>query len=72
VTKQLKIVGEHTMHCIGCEMALTFLLSQAPSVHQVTASQRTQEILLVLAAQQANMAQIYQQLDWLGYAVEEV
>jgi len=71
VTKRLKVIGEHTIHCSGCETTLQLVLGQAPGVHQVTASHRTQEIHLVMDTQNSDMHQVQEQLDWLGYTVIE-
>lgn len=71
ITKRLKVVGNHTIHCSGCESTLRLVLGQLPGVHQVTASHRTQEIQLVVDTQPTTMDRVRQQLDWFGYTVVE-
>lgn len=70
--KTLKVVGDRKMHCGGCESSVKFALQQLPGVQGVEASHKTQLINLTLEAEASDLAQIRQELDWLGYQVAEV
>ena len=71
-SKTLKVIGEQTMHCGGCENTVKFALKQLPSIQQVEANHKTQHIELTFDAQVLDLEQIYQELDWIGYQVAEV
>jgi copper chaperone CopZ len=65
----LKVVGEHTMHCAGCERTITFSLSQLPGVEEVRADWRTQAIQINLSSDEVDLEKIKAELDWIGYEV---
>ena len=67
---KLKIVGEHTMHCAGCERSITFSHSQFPGVEKVKADWKTQTIQVDLASDEVDLEKIKAELDWIGYEVE--
>ncbi len=67
---KLKVVGDHTMHCSGCESAVEFTLSRLPGVREVKADHRSQLIEIVLEANQADLQTARHELEWLGYQVE--
>lgn len=69
-TLNLKVVGEHTMHCAGCERSITFSLSQLPGVEHVRADWNTQAIQVDLSSDEADLEKIKTELDWIGYEVE--
>ena len=69
-TLNLKVVGEHTMHCAGCEHSVTFTLSQLPGVEEVKADWNTQEILVDLSSDEVDLEKIIAELEWIGYEVE--
>lgn len=71
-TKTLKVIGEQTMHCGGCERTVKFALKQLPGVQRVEASHKTQLIDLTLDTETLDMEQVQQELDWIGYQVAEV
>jgi copper chaperone CopZ len=71
-TKTLKVTGEQTIHCSGCERTVKFALKQLPGVRQVEASHKTQLINLTFDDQALNLARVQQELDWIGYQVAEV
>ncbi len=71
-TRIFKVVGKQKLHCGSCEKSVRFLLQQVPGVQRVDASHKTQEIRLVIDTQALDLAQVTQQLDWLGYQVAEV
>ena len=48
----LKVVGEHTMHCAGCECTVQFTLSRLPGVRAVNADHKTQTIEVSLGGQE--------------------
>ena len=66
----LKVVGEHTMHCAGCERSITFALSQLPSVKEVKADWKTQAIQVDLSSDEVDLEIIKAELDWIGYEIE--
>lgn len=68
-TKTLKVMGEQTMHCGGCEHTVKFALRQLPGVRSVEASHKTQQINLTFDPQLLNLEQVHQALDRLGYEV---
>lgn len=69
-TLNLKIIGDHTMHCAGCERSITFSLSQMPGVEDVKADWNTQEIQVDLSSDEVDLEKIKAELDWIGYEVE--
>ena len=46
-TLNLKVIGDHTMHCAGCERSITFSLSQLPGVEEVKADWKTRLFKLI-------------------------
>ena len=71
-TKTLKVVGEQTMHCGGCETTVEFAIKQLLGVQQVKANYKTQEINLAFDPQALNLERVRQELDGIGYQVAEV
>lgn len=69
-TLNLKVVGDHTMHCAGCERTVTFTLSQLPGVEQVKADWKNQDIQVELSSDEVDLEKIKAELDWIGYEVE--
>lgn len=67
----LKVVGENKMHCDGCESTVRFAVQQLPGVTDVSASHASQEILVTYAPDAVDLVRIRQELDWIGYQVEE-
>ena len=67
---KLKVVGEHTMHCAGCERSITFALSQVPGVKEVKADWKTQAIQVDLSSDEVDLEKIKAELDWIGYEIE--
>ncbi len=70
-TKILKVIGEQTMHCGGCEHTVKFTLKQLPGVQEVEASHKTQLIKLSIDRQITDLELVRQELDWIGYQVAE-
>lgn len=69
-TLNLKVVGEHSMHCAGCERSVTFALSQLPGIEEVKADWKEQEIRVELSSDESDLEKIKTELDWIGYEVE--
>ena len=69
-TLNLKVVGEHTMHCAGCERSVTFALSQLPGVEEVKADWKEQVIEVDFSSNEIDLEKIKAELDWIGYEVE--
>lgn len=68
-TMTLKVVGEQTIYCDGCENTVKFVLRQLPGIQQVEASYKTQLINLTVDSQMLNLERIRQELDRIGYQV---
>ncbi len=68
-TLKLKVIGDHTMHCAGCERSITFSLSQLPGVEKVKADWKNQAIQIELSSDEFNLEKIKAELDWIGYEV---
>ena len=69
-TLNLKVIGDHTMHCAGCERSITFSLSQLPGVEEVKADWKTQAIQIDFSSDEVDLEKIKAELDWIGYEVE--
>ena len=69
-TLNLKVIGDHTMHCAGCERSITFSLSQLPGVEEVKADWKTQAIQIDFSSDKVDLEKIKAELDWIGYEVE--
>ena len=68
-TLKLKVIGDHTMHCAGCERSITFSLSLLPGVEEVKADWKTQAIQIDLSSDEIDLEKIKAELDWIGYEV---
>ena len=66
-TLNLKIVGEHNMHCAGCERSVTFTISQMAGVDNVLADWTEQSIKVDYSSDEINLEKIQAELDWIGY-----
>jgi copper chaperone CopZ len=71
-TATLKVIGEQTMHCGGCETTVKFTLEQLPGVQRVEANHSSQLINLTFGPQALDLEQVRQELEWIGYQVAEV
>lgn len=71
-TKAFKIIGDNSMRCGGCESTVKFALKQLAGVKAVEANHKTQQITLTFDAQLLTPDRVSQELDWIGYQVEEV
>lgn len=69
-TVKLKVVGENTIHCAGCERTVEFTLSHMPGVERVKADHKTQGIEFVLTSSDTDLEQVKAGLEWIGYEVE--
>ena len=67
---KLKVIGEQTMHCAGCERTVEFTLLRLPGVHKVKADQKTQTIEISPASGAIDLEKVKAELDWIGYQVE--
>jgi copper chaperone CopZ len=71
-SKTLRVIGEQTMHCGGCENTIKFALKQLPGVQQVEANHGTQLIHLSFDPQVLDLERVRQELEWIGYQAAEV
>jgi copper chaperone CopZ len=65
----LKIVGDRTMHCGGCENGVRFSLNQVPGVIEVNPDRATQ-LVEVIADPGIAVETLSAQMDQLGYQVQ--
>ena len=69
-TVNLKVVGDNTMHCSGCERTVEFTISHMPGVEKVKADHKTQAIEFVLTSGETDLEKVKDSLEWIGYQVE--
>ena len=69
--KIFQVTGDNKMNCGGCESSVKMALSKLSGVVAVEASHQTQRINLTYEPEKLEVAQIEQELDWLGYQVAE-
>ncbi|HKZ85219.1 MAG TPA: heavy metal-associated domain-containing protein [Anaerolineae bacterium] len=67
---KLKIIGEQTLHCAGCERTIEFTLARLPGVRSVKADQKAQTIEISPASSEVDLEKVKAELDWIGYHVE--
>ena len=68
----LRIVGERTMHCGGCEGNVKFALSQIPGVNQVIPDRTTQMVEVSLSSDDINLDTMKAPLTEIGYQAEVI
>ena len=66
----LKIVGERTMNCGGCEGNVKFALSQIPGVGEVNPDRNTQMVEVSLSSDDVNPDTMKAALTEIGYQAE--
>jgi copper chaperone CopZ len=66
-TLKLKVIGQQTIHCNGCERNVEFTLSHLPGVRVVKADHNTQEIEIALTGEETDLEKIKAELEWIGY-----
>ena len=66
---KIKIVGDKTMGCSGCEGNVEFSLGQIAGVDQVRADRQTQEVQIFWSGDE-NMAAVKTEMGELGYTIE--
>lgn len=71
-TLTLRVIGDQTMHCSGCERTVQFTLSRLPGVQRVKADHKTQRIELQVGSEAADLEKLKAELDWIGYQVEVI
>ena len=69
-TLKLKVVGQQTLHCAGCESTAEFTLSRMPGVKSVKADHKAQTIQVSLAPDETDLEKVKAELEWIGYEVE--
>jgi len=67
---ELKVVGERTIHCSGCESTVKFTLSRIPGLEQIEADHQTQLIQFEFNPGVADLEKVKAELQWIGYEVE--
>lgn len=68
----LKVTGERTIHCAGCERSVEFTLANLPGVREVDADHKTQRVEITLISNETDLEKIKAELDWIGYEVAQV
>lgn len=71
-TFNLKVVGEKTMNCGGCERSVTTALSQLPGVQSVNADRFSQQVTVVSYSNETDVNAIRAELSAIGYQAEPV
>lgn len=66
----MKVIGNHTMHCAGCERSIEFTLSQFPEIQRAKADWKSQAIEIDLKEKLIDIGRIKEELAWIGYEVE--
>lgn len=66
---KLKVVGEQTLYCSGCENSVQRGLSLLPGVKRVKADHETQRIEIASDMTQTNLESILERLELMGYGV---
>jgi len=69
-TITLKVVGERSIHCSGCESTVKFTLSRIPGVQQIKADSKTQLIQFDLIQAITDLDKVKAEPEWIGYQVE--
>lgn len=64
---ELEVIGEQTIHCLGCENTIRRGLFQLPGVRQVEPSHKTQRIHLTLDTDHVTVEAIPEKLKWMGW-----
>ena len=67
---ELKVVGERTIHCSGCESTVKFTLSRIPGLEEIEADHQTQRIQFEIDPEVADLETVKAELEWIGYEVE--
>ncbi|MFQ5923442.1 MAG: heavy-metal-associated domain-containing protein [Anaerolineales bacterium] len=67
---QLKVVGERTIHCSGCENTVEITLSRIPGLEEIRADHETQLIEFDFGSGEADLDKVKAELEWIGYEVE--
>lgn len=68
-TVELKVMGNNTMHCSGCENSVKLVLSDLIGVKQVEADHRTQVVRVAFDENKVDLEQVIQELLYLDYQV---
>ncbi len=68
-TVDLKVIGEQTIHCAGCEQRIGNALRRLPGVGEVKASAQTQQVVVKIDPNQVSPEEVQSRLERLGYAV---
>ena len=71
-TLKLRVIGQQTIHCTGCERNIEFTLSRLPGVREVNADHKAQVVEVSLASDETDFEKIQAELEWIGYTVEEL
>ncbi len=67
---KLKVTGERTIHCAGCERSLKFTLENLPGVREVEADHEKQLIEVTLVSDETDLEKVKAELEWIGYEAE--
>ncbi len=67
---KLKVVGQQTLHCAGCERTAEFVLSRIPGLEEIEADHQTQLIQFEFDPEVADLEKVKAELERIGYEVE--
>ena len=70
-THAFTVVGEQKIHCEGCEQQVGRALRRLEGVRDVTASHKTQQVVVSFLPTQVHPEQVRAKLEQLGYEIQE-
>ncbi len=68
-TVAYKVIGEQTIHCVGCEQRINNAPRRVRGVQDVTASSQTQEVQVTIDPARVGPEQVEAKLEQIGYQV---
>ena len=69
---KLKVIGDQTIHCSGCERTIQISLSRLPGVRKVDADHHTQLIDVTLDPDQTDESKVLATLSEIGWEAVEI
>ncbi len=69
-TLKLKVTGQQTLHCAGCERTAEVTLSRLPGVKSVKADHKVQMIQMSMVSGETDLGEVKAELKRIGYEVE--
>lgn len=63
----LNIVGDNKMHCVGCETRVVIALKSLHGIQNVTASSKTQQLVIEFDSALVSVDQVQERLKKIGF-----